>query len=50
MNEEYMPSQQDMLKARVRTTGLITHKYEVREYKFSVIDVGGERNERLYIL
>ena len=51
MDESFMPTHQDMLRTRVRTTGIISHKYEFKEYKFTIWDLGAERNERFrYIL
>ena len=46
MKENYMPTSEDMLKARVRTTGMIEYIYEAKENKFIIYDVGGQRNER----
>ena len=36
----------DWLRARLRTTGVVTEKFEVQGIPFTVIDVGGQRNER----
>merc|ERR1719464_1985569 len=44
--ENYNPSVEDMLKARVRTTGMIEYKYDIKENEFILYDVGGQRNER----
>eukprot|EP00769_Ergobibamus_cyprinoides_P003934 gnl/Ergobibamus_cyprinoides/544.p1 GENE.gnl/Ergobibamus_cyprinoides/544~~gnl/Ergobibamus_cyprinoides/544.p1 ORF type:complete len:241 (-),score=59.81 gnl/Ergobibamus_cyprinoides/544:54-776(-) len=43
---DYVPSQQDVLRARVRTTGIIENHFSVDGYDFRIIDVGGQRNER----
>ena len=47
MSEEYMPTEMDMLKARVRTTGIVKHQYTGKDNnRFEIADVGGQRNER----
>jgi len=46
MMENYTPSVQDSLKCRVRTTGMIEYKYDIKENEFILYDVGGQRNER----
>ena len=42
----YSPSKEDMLRARVRTSGIVEEKYVIDGVKFSIYDVGGQRNER----
>ena len=42
----YVPSHQDLLECRVRTTGIVEATFEFKESKFRVVDVGGQRNER----
>jgi hypothetical protein len=42
----YVPSQQDVLRARVRTLGIVEHSFEIDGNKFKMFDVGGQRNER----
>jgi len=44
--DDYMPTEEDIIMARVRTTGIITTKFENPPVNFSVVDVGGQRNER----
>ena len=49
MKEEYIPTEQDILKLRIRTTGMVDYICESSKYikhKFRIVDVGGERNER----
>lgn len=46
MKPEYVATQQDMLLARVRTTGIVTEKYVIDGKNFEMYDVGGQRNER----
>lgn len=42
----YKPSNDDILRSRVRTSGIVEEKYEIEGVKFSMYDVGGQRNER----
>eukprot|EP00475_Leptophrys_vorax_P025344 TRINITY_DN3550_c0_g1_i1.p1 TRINITY_DN3550_c0_g1~~TRINITY_DN3550_c0_g1_i1.p1 ORF type:complete len:359 (+),score=97.03 TRINITY_DN3550_c0_g1_i1:100-1176(+) len=42
----YIPSEQDMLRTRVRTTGMVETNFEIDGTKFKMFDVGGQRNER----
>jgi len=42
----YMPSEQDILRVRVRTTGIVENEFIIDKNKFKMIDVGGQRNER----
>jgi len=44
--ENYLPSQQDVLRSRVRTTGIVENEFEIDNNKFKMFDVGGQRNER----
>lgn len=46
MTEDYVATQQDMLLARVRTSGIVTEKYVIDGKDFEMYDVGGQRNER----
>ena len=45
-SRNYLPSQLDVLHARVRTSGIIEEKYEIDGVQFTLFDVGGQRNER----
>jgi len=42
----YIPNEQDVLRARVRTSGIIETSYMVDKTPFVMFDVGGQRNER----
>jgi len=42
----YLPTQQDILQTRVRTTGIVENQFNVEGNQFSLYDVGGQRNER----
>jgi len=45
-SENYLPTQQDVLRSRVRTTGIVENEFEIEGNKFKMFDVGGQRNER----
>lgn len=42
----YVPNQQDVLRARVRTIGIIETKFKYRDVTYRMFDVGGQRSER----
>ncbi|KAH9258597.1 hypothetical protein BASA81_003099 [Batrachochytrium salamandrivorans] len=42
----YIPTQQDILQARVRTSGIVEERYVIDGVQFVMFDVGGQRNER----
>lgn len=42
----YIPSESDVLRCRVRTTGIVENEFEVDGNLFKIFDVGGQRNER----
>jgi guanine nucleotide-binding protein subunit alpha len=44
--EGYIPSEQDVLRSRVRTTGIVETTFEIEGNQFRMFDVGGQRNER----
>lgn len=43
---DYMPTEQDVLRARVRTTGIVQQNFQIKDKKYTMFDVGGQRNER----
>uniref|UniRef100_F6RY09 G protein subunit alpha transducin 2 n=1 Tax=Ornithorhynchus anatinus TaxID=9258 RepID=F6RY09_ORNAN len=43
---EYLPNEQDVLRSRVKTTGIIETKFSVKDLNFRMFDVGGQRSER----
>jgi len=43
---KYLPNQDDILHARVRTSGIVEDKYIIDGVNFTMFDVGGQRNER----
>ena len=42
----YLPSEQDVLRSRVRTTGIVETSFLIDKNVFKMFDVGGQRNER----
>jgi GTPase SAR1 family protein len=44
--EGWIPSEDDVLHSRVRTTGIIENTFNVEGSSFTIVDVGGQRNER----
>ena len=44
--DDYCPTSQHMLTARVRTSGIVTESYQIDGNTFEMYDVGGQRNER----
>jgi len=45
-SEDYLPTEQDVLRTRVRTTGIVETKFDIDGNQFKMFDVGGQRNER----
>jgi len=44
--EDFLPTYQDVLRCRARTTGIVETEFVIEEYQFKMLDVGGQRNER----
>ena len=44
--ENFQPTEQDILRARVITSGVLETKFRVGRVKFHMFDVGGQRNQR----
>lgn len=42
----YLPDNNDMLRLRKKTTGVLETKFETKGLFFQLVDVGGQRNER----
>lgn len=42
----WLPNKDDMLRARIRTTGIVEKAFQIANNKFLMFDVGGQRNER----
>uniref|UniRef100_F6PR32 Uncharacterized protein n=2 Tax=Ciona intestinalis TaxID=7719 RepID=F6PR32_CIOIN len=43
---DYMPTEQDVLRTRVKTTGITETNFNYKNLEFRLIDVGGQRSER----
>lgn len=46
MEDDYLPSEQDVFHSRVATTGIIDETFNVDGHNFQMFDVGGQRSER----
>ncbi|XP_053075312.1 guanine nucleotide-binding protein G(t) subunit alpha-1 isoform X3 [Acinonyx jubatus] len=42
----YVPTEQDVLRSRVKTTGIIETQFSFKDLHFRMFDVGGQRSER----
>jgi hypothetical protein len=42
----YVPTEQDVLRTRVRTTGIVENNFEIEGVEYKMFDVGGQRSER----
>ncbi|XP_034444606.1 guanine nucleotide-binding protein G(i) subunit alpha-1 [Hippoglossus hippoglossus] len=42
----YVPTQQDVLRTRVKTTGIVETHFTFKDLHFKMFDVGGQRSER----
>jgi GTPase SAR1 family protein len=45
-SDDWIPDEDDVLRARVRTTGIVKKDFIIEGNKFQMYDVGGQRNER----
>jgi len=45
-DENYKPTHSDVMKSRIRTTGMNQKTFIIKEVIFNIYDVGGQRNER----
>lgn len=43
---DYVPTQQDVLRTRVKTTGIVETHFTFKSLHFKMFDVGGQRSER----
>jgi len=44
--EGYVPDEQDILRSRAKTTGIIETEFDAGDMRFRMVDVGGQRSER----
>lgn len=45
-DRRYVPTEQDILRTRVKSTGIVEFEFDYRKIHFRVVDVGGQRSER----
>uniref|UniRef100_A0AAY5KSE4 Guanine nucleotide-binding protein G(I) subunit alpha-1 n=1 Tax=Esox lucius TaxID=8010 RepID=A0AAY5KSE4_ESOLU len=45
-HQAYVPTQQDVLRTRVKTTGIVETHFTFKDLHFKMFDVGGQRSER----
>jgi len=43
---QYKPTTDDILRARVKTTGIVETAFKLQGHEFRLVDVGGQRSER----
>lgn len=44
--DDYHPTEEDILMTRVRTTGIVLTEFQEGPYSYTIVDVGGQRSER----
>merc|ERR1712137_1092587 len=45
-SEDYCPNDEDIIRSRTRTTGIMEISFDVESVHWRMVDVGGQRNER----
>ncbi|XP_037091748.1 G protein alpha q subunit isoform X3 [Pollicipes pollicipes] len=45
-SRDYLPTQQDILRVRAPTTGIVEYPFDLDSIIFRMVDVGGQRSER----
>jgi len=43
---DYIPSFEDVVRCRIRTTGIVELEFQLEKHIFKLFDMGGQRNER----
>ncbi|ORX51047.1 G-protein subunit alpha 8 [Piromyces finnis] len=46
IQDDFEPTEEDFVMARIMTTGIIKTELNIKPLQFTVVDVGGQRNER----
>ena len=46
IKDDYIPTEQDVLRSRVPTTGIVENAFDIDGNQFKMFDVGGQRSER----
>ncbi|CAG8569030.1 31745_t:CDS:2 [Racocetra persica] len=44
--DNYLPTDEDILQARIRTVGVAEHRFEIADVVYRIFDVGGHRSQR----
>jgi len=45
-DEDYEPTSEDVIRAKLRTTGVTEVRFVIENHEFNLIDIGGQRSER----
>ncbi|KAJ6610197.1 heterotrimeric G protein alpha subunit 4 [Mycena sp. CBHHK59/15] len=45
-DRNYVPTEQDIIQTRARTTGIIETKFSLQDHEMRMVDVGGQKSER----
>ncbi|CAF4516395.1 unnamed protein product, partial [Didymodactylos carnosus] len=45
-SQDFLPNEQDILRTRVKTTGIVEINFSFKNLNFRLFDVGGQRSER----
>jgi hypothetical protein len=45
-SQDYIPTAEDILRSKMRTTGVLETVFETSGIEFTIVDVGGQRSER----
>jgi guanine nucleotide-binding protein subunit alpha len=46
LDDSYVPTESDVLRCRVRTSGITVTTFKVKKMDYHIVDVGGQRSER----
>lgn len=46
LSPDYLPTEQDILRVRIQTSGVIEYSFKIEKRLFRMVDVGGQRSER----
>jgi len=44
--DDFAPTHEDMLRSRIKTTGIRELHFKIKDVEFTIVDVGGQRSER----
>jgi len=45
-SDDFQPSKEDIVRARLKTSGIQSLDFKIEKSKFTVVDIGGQRSER----